>query len=221
MEESKKITPMNNQDFIIFGEDFNRHPHALEHVLRPLFATNRFIWVETIGLRAPKFSLYDMKRIWEKLRVWFKGDTSSGAERIVPKNITIVAPFMIPFLKYAIIRAFNKWNVKRAVAAVIREKGMKNLITITSVPNAGDYVGIFGEKLRVYYCVDEFSLCSLDLELVSSLEKRLINNVDLICATSETLSSLKNYPIKLLISLLTVWSFLILISELNLSLVRL
>ncbi|MGZ6523202.1 MAG: glycosyltransferase family 1 protein, partial [Bacteroidia bacterium] len=57
---------LKGQDLIVFGEDFGRHAHSLEHLLRPLFGENRFIWVETIGLRSPTFSIYDFKRATEK-----------------------------------------------------------------------------------------------------------------------------------------------------------
>lgn len=180
------------QDFIVFGEDFARHPHSLEHLLRPLFQDNRFVWVETIGLRSPKFSLYDFKRIGEKLLGWF-GPKQQQAVRVVPETITIVSPFMIPFNKVSLVRQFNKWSVDRAVNKVLADKNFKNVITVTSVPNACDYVGNFKERLKVFVCVDEFSLWpGLDYGLVRSMENKLIGKSDLIFATSQALVQSKN-----------------------------
>lgn len=210
MEKSNKITStldglIQNENFIIFGEDFDRHPHALEHLLRPLFAHNKFIWVETIGLRSPKFNLYDLKRIFETLKKWIIGKKKSTSYKPNKKksNIIIISPFMIPFNQYFIFRKFNQWNVTRSIKKTLARNISKAPISIASVPNACDYIGHFKEQLKIYYCVDEFSLWpGLDKKLVEKLEKKLIQNVDHIIATSEYLYQSKRSPCALT-SLLT------------------
>lgn len=178
---------IKNRNFIIFGEDFERHPHALEHLLRPLFNENKFIWVETIGLRSPKFNLYDLKRIWEKLSNW--SNQNQQSQNTFPSNINIVRPFMIPFNQFTIIRKFNQWSVNKSINQKINELNFNEIITIASVPNAADYVGNYNEKLKLYFCVDEFSLWpGLDYNLVSKLEKKLIEKSDYIIATSTALT---------------------------------
>lgn len=182
---------MKNENIIVFGEDFARHPHALEHLLRPLFECNRFLWVETIGLRAPRLSLYDLKRIFFKFTNWFF-PSSVKTQKNIPPNISILSPFMIPYNKYGFIRKFNQWNVNREIKKSIKLLDMKNIISIASVPNACDYIGFFNERLKIYYCVDEFSLWpGLDYTLVKTLEEQLISKVDLIIATSTSLSQSK------------------------------
>jgi glycosyltransferase involved in cell wall biosynthesis len=197
MEKSKKIMVLNdgliqNENFIIFGEDFARHPHALEHILRPLFPTNRFLWVETIGLRSPKLSFYDFKRIMEKIAKWFFKENSKSNKLDIPENIFIISPFMIPFNQFSLIRKFNKLNVTRKIKQALITHEMSNPITIASVPNACDFIGSFQEQLKIYYCVDEFSLWpGLDKNFVEKLEIKLIKNSDLIIATSDFLSKSK------------------------------
>lgn len=180
---------MKNRDFIIFGEDFARHPHALEHLMRPLFASNRFIWVETIGLRSPHFSLYDLRRIGEKIKGWI---FNRKTQKRNPEHIHVVSPFMIPLNQFKIVRKFNQWSVLRSVRKVAEQLQFKDIISISSVPNAADYVGHFNEVTKIYYCVDEFSLWpGLNYDLVSSLEKKLLTKVDFITATSDQLSQSK------------------------------
>jgi glycosyltransferase involved in cell wall biosynthesis len=198
MEKSKKIISLQDgfiqkENFIIFGEDFERHPHALEHVLRPLFENNRFIWVETIGLRSPRFNLYDLKRISEKILKWFSQRVSAKKNHVTKtKNVFVISPFMIPFNQYFLIRKFNQWNVTRSIQKILLLHKMDHPISIASVPNAADYIGHFNEHLKIYYCVDEFSLWpGLNKKLVEHLEKSLIRNVDLIVATSEFLTQSK------------------------------
>lgn len=187
---------MKGKNFIIFGEDFGRHPHALEHLLRPLFDTNLFLWVETIGLRSPRFNIYDFKRILEKLVAWLGTSLNKDIQR-PPANVIVIRPFMIPFNQFSLIRWFNQWNVVRKVNLEITKRKILKPISISSVPNACDFVGAFHEQLKIYYCVDEFSLWpGLDLVLVNKLEEKLIANVDLIIATSLYLSRSKKLPSK-------------------------
>lgn len=182
---------IKDENFIIFGEDFGRHPHSLEHLLRPLFDNNRFLWVETIGLRSPKFSVYDFKRSLEKLGAWV-GISKRKGIHYLPANVILIKPFMIPFNQFSLVRSFNRWNVLRKVNSEIIKRKILHPISISSVPNACDFIGEFHELFKIYYCVDEFSLWpGLNLSLVRKLEDKLIEKVDLIIATSDSLSQSK------------------------------
>ncbi len=179
---------MEKKYFIIFGEDFQRHPHALEHILRPLFGQHEFLWVETMGLRSPKLNLYDVKRALEKVVRIFKKKKQSTRE--LPPLFTIISPPMIPLNQFAVIRAFNRWSVLRQVRRHLPDQIKP--ITLTSVPNSCDYVGEFAEELKVYFCVDEFSLWpGLNYEMVRAMEAKLLARVDMVIATSDQLAKTK------------------------------
>lgn len=183
---------LKNQNIIVFGEDFGRHAHSLEHLLRPLFPYNQWLWVETIGIRSPNFSLYDLRRIFEKLTKWAKPQvTHDGVQ--VPEGITIVRPFMIPLNQYGLVRSLNRWSVKRAVEKALKGRGMVAPLSIYSVPNAADYIGDFAEALKVYVCVDEFSLWpGLDYQMVKGMEDLLLDKSDMVFATSQSLQKTKS-----------------------------
>lgn len=179
------------RDFIIFGEDFQRHPHALEHLMRPLFGRSRFIWVETIGLRSPKFRIYDVKRAVEKILNWILSVSDHSSSRPV-KGVFVVRPLMIPFNQYKLVRWFNLLSVLITVRRAIRKHGFSDIITVASVPNAADYVGAFKENLKIYFCVDEFALWpGIDFDLARNMEKKLIENSDQVIATSTALAQAK------------------------------
>lgn len=189
MEKSSTLNFIKDQTFIVFGEEFARHPHALEHLLRPLFPYNHFLWVQTIGLRSPKFSLYDFYRSIEKIRSWISLTRAKKLKEKKPINVTIINPFMIPFNQFFLVRKFNQWSVQNAVKKILKKKSPSQPISIASVPNACDYVGCFNEKLIIYFCVDEFSLWpGLNQVFVQNLEKTLIEKANIIIATSETLA---------------------------------
>jgi len=179
------------RDFIIFGEDFQRHPHALEHLLRPLFGQSRFIWVETIGLRSPKFRIYDFYRAVEKIYRWILclGHQSSAHSSA---DFFVVRPLMIPFNQYKLVRKLNFWSVLFTVRRALRKHDFSKIITVASVPNAADYVGAFNERLKIYFCVDEFALWpGIDFNLARIFETKLIENCDYVFATSKALVQAK------------------------------
>lgn len=184
---------ISKKNIIVFGEDFARHPHSLEHLLRPLFLTNQFIWVETIGLRSPRLNLYDFKKITLKIFRWLSSNQKISAVTQKPITVHIVAPFMIPYNQFTIVRRLNQFSVLRAVRKKMNELNFKPDYTITSVPNSCDYVGHFGEKKVIYMCVDEFSLWpGLDFKMVSEMEKKLLQKADLVFATSTQLALSKS-----------------------------
>jgi glycosyltransferase involved in cell wall biosynthesis len=55
-------------------------------------------------------------------------------------------------------------------------------------PDVADVLGKFGEKERVYYCVDEFAAFpGYDVETIAALDKRMCESSDLVITTSGTL----------------------------------
>lgn len=192
MEKSSALNGFKNLDVIVFGEDFAAHPHSLEHLLRPLFNDNRIIWVETIGLRSPQLSLYDFKKIFKKIFIWFSLKKKHVGQLRPPETVFIVTPIMVPYNQFSFVRALNTYLVKKTVQKKIKALNFKPAVTITSVINSCDYVGLFNEKKVVFVCVDEFSLWpGLNYKMVSQMEKKLITKSQLIFATSTELAKNK------------------------------
>ncbi len=184
---------IENKKIIVFGEDFARHPHSLEHLLRPLFLTNQFIWVETIGLRSPRLSFYDLKKIYLKILRWLSSNKKMISITQKPGTIHIVSPLMLPYNQFSIIRRLNHFLVLRAVRKKMTELNFESDYTITSLPNSCDYVGHFNEKKIVYVCVDEYSLWpGFNFKMISEMEKKLLQKADLVFATSTQLTQTKS-----------------------------
>jgi glycosyltransferase involved in cell wall biosynthesis len=147
------------------------------------------LWVNTVGMRLPKFTLYDLWRSVEKLRSWFGHSTSKVG---IPNNLTVISPVTLPFSNVKQVRLFNKWSIIRAVKKEIERLNFKRPILLTTLPIAVDYIGAFKEIVDVYYCVDEFSKWpGIQKDLVEQMEKELIKKADLIVATSEELQKTK------------------------------
>lgn len=176
-------------NFIVFSDDWGRHPFSCMHLMNQFLPWNRILWVNTVGMRLPSFKVYDLKRSIEKIGSWF-GKSTSKEE--IPDNLTIISPVTIPFGTIKLVRLFNKRSVIRKVKKVIERLGFHNPILLTTLPNAVDYIGGFGEIFGVYYCVDEFSKWPGVLkDLVERMERDLIQKADLIVVTSEELQKTK------------------------------
>ncbi len=147
---------------------------------------NRVLLVNTSGLRSPQWSLYDLKRSFEKVSLWI---LPRGGNREHPSNLRIVAPFMVPYNTVALVRAYNRSRVVRTVRAAMKAWSMTSPILLATLPNAADYVGSFDESLVVYYCVDDFTLWPgmNQPELVRGLETDLQEKADLVVAVSDSL----------------------------------
>ncbi|NCC91669.1 MAG: glycosyltransferase family 1 protein [Opitutae bacterium] len=178
---------MAGHDFVVFSDDWGRHPFSCQHVMRHFLPANRLLWVNTIGLRLPRPSLYDVRRAAGKVASWLAAPPS---EPELP-GLRVISPVMIPFNPLPPVRAFNRHGVVRAVRAAMREWNMTAPILLATVPNAADYLGHIGERLVVYYCVDDFSVWpGMNLPtMVRGMEERLVAEADLILAVSRELQA--------------------------------
>ncbi len=181
---------IKNRCFIVFSDDWGRHPFSCQHVMKHFLPDNRIIWVNTIGMRKPRLSLYDIKRAAGKLWSWLKPDSVNKSWQ--DKNLTLTSPFMIPYNRIPLIRSFNQRSVIKKVIDIMEQLEFSNPILITSLPNATDYIGGFNEVIDIYYCVDEFSEWpGVDRDLAIEMERELLDKVDFVVAVSDELKKNK------------------------------
>lgn len=178
---------ITGRDFLVFSDDWGRHPFSCQHIMQHFLPGNRILWVNTIGMRLPRLCLYDVKRAAGKIASW----TSRPPRESLPDNLRIVSPVMIPFSNVGSVRSFNRWSVVRSVRRAMEEWGLDRPILIATVPNASDCIGHFDECLLVYYCVDDFTVWpGMNLpDLVAELETRLLEESDIVMAVSDELCS--------------------------------
>ena len=175
---------IKNRDFVVFSDDWGRHPSSCQHLFSHLAKLNRIIWVNTIGTRTPTLSIADFKRALSKIRGWL----SSSSEQQIDSPVIVLNPVVIPFDAFRVVRRLNAWLLSRAVQGIIRELELNSVILVTTIPNAAGVVGRVGESLSVYYCVDDFSEWpGADRQSMLEMETDLLSRVNLVVATSERL----------------------------------
>ncbi len=182
---------ISGRDFVVFSDDWGRHPFSCQHLMNVFLKENRILWVNTIGLRNPTISLYDAGRIAEKAMGWL-GRGKRGDDIVLPENLTVVSPFMVPWNQFGALRAFNRRQVVSCVRSAMEALEFDSPLVVATVPNAADYIGRLGERLFVFYCVDEFSEWpGVNSELVKDLERTMLSGVDMVAAVSDRLAGSK------------------------------
>jgi glycosyltransferase involved in cell wall biosynthesis len=172
---------------IAFAKDWNEDPTSNHHVLRELAKTRRVLWLNSLATRTPKLSsARDMGKIRRKL-----GEFARGPVR-VENDLWVFTPLVLPFPHLAAARAANRLALRATIAGLRLRLGLSAFQLWTFLPNVADYVGVLGEQLSVYYCVDEWSMFSyLDRERTVALERRLLSQVDAVFAINHALAAAK------------------------------
>ena len=66
---------------LVFSDDWGRHPSSCQHLIHHLLGDYSVTWVNTIGMRPPRFDLLTVKRGLEKLNGWIKPKDESSYQK--------------------------------------------------------------------------------------------------------------------------------------------
>ncbi len=180
-----------HRPLIVFGEDWGAHPSSTQHIVSILSQTRQVIWLNSIGLRKPKFTKHDFGRLINKVRTFLFSqpkDNNVTDENNSDNNFIIINPLVIPcaksWLALKISKVILKWQLKVACKKI----EVKNPIIWTSLPTSVDYLELFDKTDCVYYCGDDFSsLAGVDHDFVSSKEAELVKKTCYIFTASKKL----------------------------------
>ena len=174
-------------DLIVFGEDWGGLPSSTQHLIGHLMKDHRVIWVNSIGMRSPRPSWHDFKRIFHKLR-----NMLTSSRQTQPDNEPspfIINPKVLPFHHCKLVRQINKRLLLKDINKAIAQQGYDQIILWISLPTAVDMVGSLNEQASIYYCGDDFAgLDGVDHATVAPLERELAQKVDLILVVSKILA---------------------------------
>jgi len=152
------------------------------HIADILSEENNLLYINSIGMRPPKISSSDAKRIFKKLGMFFEGIKQ------VKDRMWVYSPVVIPFHKYRFIQWLNKWLLITIVRFIKRKLKLHDPILITFLPNTVDIVDKFGASKIIYYCVDEFTVFEgVPTKIIADMEKKLIQKSDIVFATAQRL----------------------------------
>jgi glycosyltransferase involved in cell wall biosynthesis len=179
---------------IVFGEDWGAHPSSTQHLVHRLAADRPVVWVNSIGLRRPRWRRHDGLRLARKLAAAVAGgqrpaSPAGSNPAATTEHFDVVAPLVVPVATTRALRAVNRRLLAAAVGRVVRSRGIADPILWISLPTAVDAVGALGERGLVYYCCDDWrTMAGVDGERVAEREAELVDRADLVLAASAALA---------------------------------
>ncbi|WP_425933827.1 glycosyltransferase [Aeromonas rivipollensis] len=190
------MKPHSLPQLVVLGEDWGQHPSSTQHLIKRLLPDYQVLWVNSIGLRRPRFNLRDITRIVRKLGAVVH--RTAPASQLAPsqdqnqvqaqQTPEILPPLALPLPGSRLAGKINgHW-----LAAQIRRQlpELARPLLWISLPSAVDLIGKLEERAVIYYCGDDFSaLAGVDHQAIARCEARLVEKADLILAASPALAS--------------------------------
>lgn len=180
---------------ICLSTDWHGHPCSLSHVFKIVAQREPVIWINSIGLRRPRFALQDFRRLWHKLTFAWRERTPVFASGGQPK--AIIEPRVLPYHHLAWVRRLNSWIVARQLRPYLRALCGPDTQTvfITTNPAAVDLVRRLRADHSLYYCMDEYAaMPETDEVIIQTCEPDMLHAVDRVLATSLVLCESKRHP---------------------------
>jgi len=169
---------------LVFADDWGRHPSSCQHLMGHLLAKYRVWWINTIGMRPPRFDRATFARGWEKLRHWFQPHPGPDG---LPENLTVVNPRMWPWFSRPHDRRINRRLLLKQLRPLIHSVGSE-VLAVTTIPLVADLMESLPVVRWVYYCVDDFGHWpGVDQAAVRAMESLVVHRADVLVAASEPL----------------------------------
>jgi glycosyltransferase involved in cell wall biosynthesis len=176
-----------NSPIVVFSDDWGRHPSSCQHLFRHLLDKIPVIWVNTIGLRSPRFSVYDLKRAIQVLQSWAL--RSKAPQPAGSANPTVLSPIMLPSFKSPLASYVNQKLLLRAVHNILTDKREQNkAVLVSTIPIIPQLFSGHYFARTIYYCVDDFTNWSgINGAVMHRLEMETLRHCNMLIATSDEL----------------------------------
>jgi glycosyltransferase involved in cell wall biosynthesis len=171
------------QTILYFGNDWFAENRTSSHqIARWLARGHRVYYIECPGLRAPKSSSRDLKKIWTKLRRCLRG------AQPVPEGLRVMTLLQLPFHRFSGVRRLNRFLLRASLRRLLRRERIHRPISWFMLPHLSSLVGTLGERLSVYYCIDDYAaLPDVNIEAVRRMDEEMTRKADLVFVASDTL----------------------------------
>jgi glycosyltransferase involved in cell wall biosynthesis len=174
---------INDSTILFFGNDWFAENRTSSHQIARWLARGRQVYyIECPGLRAPKSSGRDLKKIWVKLGRFLRG------AREVQEGLIVRTLLQLPFHRFAWVRRINKALLLATLRWLMWREGIHRPICWFMIPHLSSVVGHLNEGLSVYYCIDDYAaLPDVDPIAVRAMDEELTRKADLVFVASDTL----------------------------------
>ena len=147
---------------------------------------HRVFYIESLGLRRPSASAADVSRILRRLR------RAVAMPRAVRENLWVWSPVVLPFQRYGVVRAFNRFLLKSMLAFHLKRLDLRRDILWTYNPLTTRLLSLrtFGQV--VYHCVDEIKAQpGMPADVLGPAERELVEMSDIVFTTAPKLAEVR------------------------------
>src|SRR5262249_62156612 len=104
----------------MFGEDWGAYPSSTQHLARALVADRKILWINSIGLRRPRFDRHDIARLGRKLAHGVRRLPNPVDGRPPPSELTVAAPLVLPFPGNRLAEHINRELLARQLRPIMQ-----------------------------------------------------------------------------------------------------
>lgn len=170
-------------EFIYFGNDwFAENRTSSHHIAKRLGAKFPILYVEVPGLRSPQANARDFRKLLKKVRRSFQ------LPEMVGPHFWLMTLLQIPFRRVPGVPTANRLLSRFLIRRAIKKLGFTNTVAWFHVPHPGFLAKRLGEKLTVFYCIDDYSkLPGVDGSVVKAMDDELTAAADIVFACNRSL----------------------------------
>lgn len=156
-----------------------------QHIAARLVAEREVHYIESLGLRAPRLSVKDLRRILTRVSAILRKRRDpptinvAGQRREGVEALHRHLPIVIPFHAFAPVRAFNRWMIKRRIQPHLPERyALWSFSPLT-------YGLEERAEMVVYHSVDLLhTIDGIPRKALLQAERRLVTRADVLVASS-------------------------------------
>ena len=187
MDRISSERTFGNYSVVYFGNDwFAENRTSSHHIARRLAGIVPVLYIDTPGIRAPQASARDLRKLWRKLSKLFAPPLR------VNERLHVMTMPQIPFRRLPLIGPLNRFLGRFLVRRAIHKLGFRSLISWFVVPHPGALAGNLGERLTVYYCIDDYAAFpGVDAEAIRRMDEALTRAADTVFVASPALLDAK------------------------------
>lgn len=177
------LAQLSDYDIIYFGNDwFGENRTSSHHLAARLAERTRVLYVDSPGLRAPKATGRDLRKLQRKLV------QAAGKPRQIADRLWHMTMPQVPFRRVPAMRGLNRATGRFLVRRAVRQLGFRNTISWFVVPHPGLLARTLGESLTVYYCTDDYAAFpDVDKTAVAQMDDDLLRSADQVFVASALL----------------------------------
>lgn len=184
----RAVTAKNGRDIIFFSsDDFHSGLKTSKfHLSTRLAREHRVFFINSLGLRTPTLSKKDLRRVWQKLKGYFRGLVRAR------RNLYVYTPILIPFQRSGFVRRLNKIFLLGQFKWLTARYRIKEPDIWTFLPNSVDLVTQLPHRKLIYYCVDDMSAFhGVAAEVIRRQDEELTRRADVVFSVSRELHEQK------------------------------